>query len=100
MTREQRAEQILRRLVAAPSVSGQEEEGVKACHELMQEIGLSTTLVACQDDPEATNVEGSYGTREPDALLGRPHRYRAIRGHVGQSVRRAAREPVLRAGDV
>lgn len=70
MPNRERNEAILRRLVAAPSVSRDEEAGVEVCLELMREVGLDARLVPCARDPGAVNVEGWYGPRGPGGAGG------------------------------
>jgi acetylornithine deacetylase/succinyl-diaminopimelate desuccinylase-like protein len=69
MTDPRRSEYFLRRLVSVPSVSGNEEACVDVCLALMNEIGLKTKRVECDQDPGAVNVEGIFGNKPPVLCL-------------------------------
>jgi acetylornithine deacetylase/succinyl-diaminopimelate desuccinylase-like protein len=65
----QRSEYFLEKLVGAPSISGDEAEGVKVCRDLMTEIGLTTRLRPCAGVADAYNVEGSLGSARPKLCI-------------------------------
>ena len=69
MTDRARSEYFLERLVAAPSVSGSEEQGVEVCRALMAEVGLDTRMRPCASVPGASNVEGRLGRGAPKLCL-------------------------------
>jgi acetylornithine deacetylase/succinyl-diaminopimelate desuccinylase-like protein len=65
MNDRQRCEYFLERLVAVPSVSGDEAAIVTVCRDLMAEVGLATRLRACAGVEGAINVEGVLGSARP-----------------------------------
>jgi succinyl-diaminopimelate desuccinylase len=69
MDKRERSEYFLERLVAVPSVSGDEAAVVKVCRDLMAEVGLTTRLRACAGVEGAVNVEGSLGTARPKLCI-------------------------------
>src|SRR4029453_14326999 len=60
-----RSEYFLEKLVAVPSISGDEAEVVQVCRDLMTEVGLTTRLRPCAGVAGAHNVEGSLGSTRP-----------------------------------
>jgi succinyl-diaminopimelate desuccinylase len=64
-----RSEYFLERLVAVPSVSGDETAIVPVCRALMEEVGLITRLRPCAGVMGAVNVEGSLGTARPKLCI-------------------------------
>jgi len=69
MNDRQRSEYFLERLVAVPSVSGDEGAIVEVCRNLMTEVGLTTRLRACAGVEGAVNVEGTLGTARPKLCM-------------------------------
>jgi len=69
MNDRQRSEYFLERLVAVPSVSGDEGAIVEVCRDLMTEVGLTTRLRACAGVEGAVNVEGTLGTARPKLCM-------------------------------
>ncbi|HEV8597692.1 MAG TPA: M20/M25/M40 family metallo-hydrolase, partial [Candidatus Dormibacteraeota bacterium] len=69
MNDRQRSEYFLERLVAVPSVSGDEAAIVAVCRDLMAEVGLATRLRACAGVEGAVNVEGVLGSARPKLCI-------------------------------
>lgn len=65
----ERSEYFLKALVAVPSVSGDEAAVVQVCRKLMEEVGLATRLVPCEEVEGAFNVEGLVGTGKPKLCI-------------------------------
>jgi succinyl-diaminopimelate desuccinylase len=65
MNDRQRSEYFLERLVAVPSVSGDEAAVVNLCADLMTEVGLTVRLRPCAGVDGAVNVEGVLGSARP-----------------------------------
>src|SRR5262245_55499068 len=69
MNEKERSEYFLERLVAVPSVAGDESAVVKVCAELMAEVGLATRLRPCAGVEGAVNVEGALGSARPKLCI-------------------------------
>lgn len=69
MNDRQRSESFLERLVAVPSVSGDEAAIVTVCRDLMVEVGLATRFRPCAGVEGAVNVEGLLGSARPKLCL-------------------------------
>ena len=65
----QRSEYFLEKLIAVPSISGDEAAVVQICRDLMTEVGLTTRLRPCTGVPGAHNVEGSLGSARPKLCI-------------------------------
>src|SRR5258705_3236108 len=65
----QRSEYFLEKLIAVPSISGDETAGVQVCRDLMTEVGLATQLRACAGVAGSFNVEGSLGSARPQLCI-------------------------------
>ena len=64
MNDRRRSESFLERLVAVPSVSGDEAAIVTVCRDLMAEVGLATRFRPCAGVEGAVNVEGLLGSAD------------------------------------
>src|SRR5205823_7333503 len=71
MNDRQRSESFLERLVAVPSVSGDEAAIVTVCRDLMAEVGLATRFRPCAGVEGPPNVEGVLGPPRPQPCLAR-----------------------------
>ena len=69
MSDRQRSEYFLEKLIAVPSISGDEAAGVQVCRDLMTEVGLATQLRACAGVAGSFNVEGSLGSARPKLCI-------------------------------
>src|SRR5215472_13872905 len=69
MNDRERSEYFLERLVAVPSVSGDESAVVEVCEKLMAEVGLSTRRRPCAGVEGAVNVEGVLGSARPKLCI-------------------------------
>jgi len=69
MNDRERSEYFLERLVAVPSVAGDEGAVVKVCGELMAEVGLTPRLRPCAGVEGAVNVEGVIGSARPKLCI-------------------------------
>ena len=69
MTDRQRSEYFLEKLIAVPSISGDEAAVVQVCRDLMTEVGLTTRLRPCAGVAGAHNVEGSLGAARPKLCI-------------------------------
>lgn len=69
MSDRERSEYFLERLVAVPSVSGDEGAVVGVCEKLMAEVGLSTRRRSCVGVDGAVNVEGVLGSARPKLCI-------------------------------
>ena len=69
MNEKQRSEYFLEKLIAVPSISGDEAAGVQVCRDLMTEVGLATQLRACAGVEGSFNVEGSLGSARPKLCI-------------------------------
>src|SRR4029450_4669037 len=61
----QRSQYFLEKLIARPSISGDEAAGVQVCRDLMTEVGLATQLPACAGGAGALNRGGAVGAAPP-----------------------------------
>src|SRR4029453_5220136 len=61
MSDQQRSEYFLEKLIAVPSISGDEAAGVQVCRDLMTEVVLGTPLRACAGGAGALHGGGSRG---------------------------------------
>ena len=69
MSDRERSEYFLEKLIAVPSISGDEAAGVQVCRELMAEVGLATRLRECAGVAGSFNVEGSLGSARPKLCI-------------------------------
>jgi acetylornithine deacetylase/succinyl-diaminopimelate desuccinylase-like protein len=69
MDEKERSEYFLKALVAVPSVSGDEDQVVDVCVNLMKQIGLATRLRPCTGVAGAVNVEGTLGAERPKLCI-------------------------------